>query len=74
LDAQVGWAQNEDIYHTTDGGATWTKIANVSWQAEFDFVSQEQGWAIAEAGEDTALVQSEDGGVYWSEIEPEIGP
>jgi photosystem II stability/assembly factor-like uncharacterized protein len=74
LDAQMGWAQNEDIYHTTDGGATWTKIANVSWQAEFDFVSQEQGWAIAEAGEDTALVQSKDGGVYWSEIEPEIGP
>jgi photosystem II stability/assembly factor-like uncharacterized protein len=70
----VGWAQNEAIYHTPDGGATWARIANVSWQADFDFVSEAQGWAVAEAGEDMALVQSEDGGVYWSEIKPVIGP
>ncbi|OGO72378.1 MAG: hypothetical protein A2Z49_10535 [Chloroflexi bacterium RBG_19FT_COMBO_56_12] len=70
LNDQVGWAQNQDIYLTEDGGANWTKIANVSWEAEFDFVSETLGWAIARSDEETALVKSEDGGVYWTVIKP----
>jgi len=72
LNDQVGWAQNGDIFQTTDGGASWTKISLVSWQAEFDFVSEMLGWAVARAGDETALVKSEDGGVYWQELKPVI--
>jgi photosystem II stability/assembly factor-like uncharacterized protein len=74
LDDQVGWAQNEDIYQTKNGGASWTKIANVSWQANFDFITETLGWAVAQSDNETALVKSEDGGVYWTMIEPFIVP
>jgi photosystem II stability/assembly factor-like uncharacterized protein len=74
LNDQLGWAQNKDIFQTTDGGATWTKIALVSWQAEFDFVSETLGWAVARSNDQIALVKSEDGGVYWSQLTPRIIP
>lgn len=72
LNDQTGWVQNVDIYQTKDGGVSWTKIAIVSWEADFDFVNERQGWAVAKSGDETALVKSEDGGVYWSEVQPLI--
>lgn len=72
LNDQIGWTQNQDIFQTKDGGANWIKTAMVSWEGEFDFVSEKLGWSVARSGDDIALVKSEDGGVYWTMIEPVI--
>ena len=74
LNPQTGWTQNQDIYQTSDGGATWAKVKAVAWQGEFDFVSNSLVWAVAQSGEQMALVRSEDGGLLWSELEPVISP
>lgn len=72
LNDQLGWTQNWDIYQTTDGGTSWTKISTVSWQADFNFVSENLGWAVVSTGEEIALVKSEDGGVYWTQIDSTV--
>lgn len=74
LNDQLGWTQNGEIYHSADGGLTWTIISQVTWEADFDFVSEKLGWAVARLGDETALLFSGDGGVYWAVINPTILP
>ena len=44
LSLEVGWALGAEIQHTTDGGATWTVVAEVIWSATVDFVDEQSGW------------------------------
>ena len=84
LDDQHGWAQGTadpnnpaaplDIYQTADGGQTWTKVGSVTWSGSFNFVNDQTGWAIAQAGEALALVATTDGGQKWQLLQPQIGP
>ncbi len=74
LDATTGWAFSRDIYQTTDGGANWTKLTTVSWDAQFSFVSPQVGWAVARSGDLIALVTSANNGKTWAEIHPKVGP
>ena len=69
----AGSTQPAPLLHTNDGGATWMKIKSVTWQeAQFDFVNEQEGWALAKSGDATSLVHSTDGGLTWEELKPVV--
>jgi photosystem II stability/assembly factor-like uncharacterized protein len=74
ISPENGWALASKIQRTTDGGATWKPISDVSWTAQFDFVDVNTGWAIARSDTQMALVKSIDGGARWSMLTPTILP
>ncbi len=74
LDATHGWAFGPTNYQTTDGGATWAKLGTVIWDGQFSFVNGQQGWAIAQANGEYALVNTTNSGKNWAEIQPAVGP
>jgi len=61
-----GWLVGDDIYHTANGGATWT----VQYQspgplfAAMDFADENHGWATGYGG---FVVHTVDGGLNWSQ-------
>jgi photosystem II stability/assembly factor-like uncharacterized protein len=73
VDQKIGWALGKEIYRTTDGGVTWSWMSNVNWDAQFSFINENQGWAVARSGEEIGLVMTEDGGKTWALLEPEVG-
>ncbi len=72
--ADTGWALAKKIQLTTDGGKTWTAISDVTWTPQMDFVSEKIGWAVATAGQEIALVRTDNGGSRWSILVPAVGP
>ncbi len=66
-------AAGREIYHSSDGGASWTKIKTVNWDGQFNFSSSSLAWAVARSGDEIAFVTSTDGGRTWAEIKPRIG-
>jgi photosystem II stability/assembly factor-like uncharacterized protein len=74
INSEVGWALGRDIYQTTDGGQTWNKVSSVNWDGQFDFVSEQLGWAVARADGQIALVKTENAGRRWQELKPAISP
>jgi photosystem II stability/assembly factor-like uncharacterized protein len=74
LNQQTGWALGREIYQTTDGGVTWAWMSNVNWDAQFSFINESEGWAVAQSVEEVALVRTADGGRTWALIMPETGP
>jgi photosystem II stability/assembly factor-like uncharacterized protein len=77
LDARYGWRllSPGELQQTTDGGVNWLTIKYVTWDnARFDFVSEQEGWAIASVGQARAFLQTVNGGQTWSDLHPRIGP
>ncbi len=84
LNPNVGWALTagdpnnpaapRDLYQTGNSGQTWTKIKSVNWDGQLDFVTDQEGWTAAKAGDAVALVHTTDGGKTWKEIKPQIAP
>jgi photosystem II stability/assembly factor-like uncharacterized protein len=74
VSSDTGWAISPKIHLTNDGGTTWTAISDVSWTAQFDFISEQIGWGVATAGNVIALVKTDNGGARWSELIPTVGP
>ncbi len=70
LTKDLGWAVGPTVRRTTDGGQTWKEMGKVAWQAEFSFVSETLGWAVARAQEELALVTTRDGGRDWLILKP----
>lgn len=70
----TGWALARKIHRTTDGGFTWKAIANVNWDVEVDFVTEQVGWGVARAETEFALVKTIDGGAKWAMLVPRVGP
>jgi photosystem II stability/assembly factor-like uncharacterized protein len=76
LDAQQGWRllAPGELQQTTDGGLNWNTIKIVTWDnAQFAFVSEQEGWAIASVGQARVLLQTVNGGKTWAELHPRIG-
>jgi photosystem II stability/assembly factor-like uncharacterized protein len=71
---QNGWSLGRDIYQTTDGGMTWSKVNDVHWDARFDFISPQLGWAASYTDTEYALVVTTDGGAHWFMLDPIIAP
>ncbi len=72
--ADTGWALAMKIQKTTDGGATWKAISDVTWNAQVDFISEQIGWGIARSDTAMALVKTDNGGATWTELTPVVGP
>jgi photosystem II stability/assembly factor-like uncharacterized protein len=72
VSADTGWALAAKIQLTTDGGKTWKPISDVTWNAQFDFISEQIGWVIAQADNQMALVKSDNGGARWSILVPSV--
>jgi photosystem II stability/assembly factor-like uncharacterized protein len=70
--ASTGWALAPKIQVTMDGGKTWKPISDVSWTGQFDFISETLGWSIATAGNEIALVKTDNGGARWSMLVPTV--
>jgi photosystem II stability/assembly factor-like uncharacterized protein len=70
LDSSQGWILGRDIFWSDDGGRGWTKVKTVSWEGQFSYISPNEGWAVAIADDETALVTTSDGGETWQIIEP----
>jgi photosystem II stability/assembly factor-like uncharacterized protein len=77
LNATYGWRllPPGEIQQTTDGGLNWLTIKFVTWEdAKFDFVSEQEGWAVASIGRARILLHSINGGRTWADLHPLIGP
>jgi photosystem II stability/assembly factor-like uncharacterized protein len=74
LNQNVGWMLGEEIHMTEDGGKTWTKINEVTWQGQFNFIDANHGWALARNDDEIALVKTENGGRSWMIVEPWLVP
>lgn len=77
LNATHGWRllSPGQLQQTTDGGLNWLTIKTVAWQdAQFDFISEQEGWALVRNADATAFVHTTDGGKTWEEIKPVIVP
>ncbi len=80
FNSTVGWrlffpggSQSSQLQQTVDAGWTWKAIKTASWQtANFDFNSDQVGWAIVSDGKNISLVQTFNGGKSWSVIKPII--
>ncbi|HEU0292941.1 MAG TPA: hypothetical protein VFR47_09410 [Anaerolineales bacterium] len=73
--SSVSDGQPSSLQQTTDGGITWKIIKEVAWKtAQFDFVSEQVGWANVSDGMNSTLVHTFDGGKTWIEIKPAIVP
>jgi hypothetical protein len=68
------YALGREMFSSLDSGQNWTQIKTVAWDGQFSFISQQQGWAAARAGEETALVATENGARTWREIEAITAP
>lgn len=73
-DPLKGWALGREIHRTEDGGATWSFVHAVTWDGQFSFVDESNGWAVARNEDEIALVRTRNGGASWSILKPVSGP
>lgn len=72
ISQSVAYALSRDIYKSRNGGQTWIKIKAVKWAGQFSFVNEDLAWAVAQSGQEFALVKTNDGCGTWEEINPQI--
>ncbi len=72
LDGNRIWALGREIFRSDTAGAGWTKIAAVTWDGQFDFVSADLGWAAVRKGSEFGLVSTTDGGSLWIQLAPVV--
>jgi photosystem II stability/assembly factor-like uncharacterized protein len=80
VNAATGWRLYTEpdshlrrLQKTADGGRTWNTFVTVAWEtAQFDFVSEQVGWAVVAGAGASALVHTTDGGRIWTEIRPVV--
>jgi len=81
LDNQHAWVQKPDfnnfpnnglLYHTTDGGLTWTISSTPFSGGDLSFIDANNGWMLADLGvgagsNGVAVFQTMDGGATWTQ-------
>lgn len=72
MDASTIGALGRELNISDDLGESWTKVKAVAWDGQFSFVDPDNGWAVARAGDQIALVRTGDGGRTWHEIQPSM--
>jgi photosystem II stability/assembly factor-like uncharacterized protein len=81
LDSQTGWLTVKQatsanfslgtLFHTTDGGATWTR-RTLPLGGPVHFVTAESGWAAGGATR-AELYRTTDGGASWQPVRVDVG-
>jgi photosystem II stability/assembly factor-like uncharacterized protein len=74
LSPRVGFALSRRIYQTLDGGVTWTATKVVTWDGQFSWIDERNGWAVARSDGALALVKTTNAGATWDLLKPRIGP
>ena len=74
VDPLNGWALDREIHQTNDGGVTWSLVNTVHWDARFNFISSQLGWAASYTETEYALVATSDGGAHWFMLHPTVAP
>jgi photosystem II stability/assembly factor-like uncharacterized protein len=72
LDGHRIWALGLEIYRTDDAGLTWSRVSEVTWEAQFDFVTSTLGWAAVHKDSEYGLVRTDDGGAFWTQLAPVV--
>jgi photosystem II stability/assembly factor-like uncharacterized protein len=72
LDGNRIWALGREIFRSDTAGVSWTKLATVTWDGQFDFVDSQLGWAAVRKGSEYGLVQTADGGSFWTQLAPVV--
>ena len=72
LDGNRIWALGKEIYRSDTAGGSWSQISTVTWDAQFDFVTADLGWAAVRKGSEYGLVQTTDGGSLWMQLSPVV--
>ena len=72
--ADTGWSLAPKVQQTSDGGATWKAVSDVTWTAQLDFVTDQLGWGVARSDTAMALVKTVDGAATWTQLTPSVGP
>jgi photosystem II stability/assembly factor-like uncharacterized protein len=70
-----GAETSQTLWHTQDGGSSWTAISTDAVLAGLDFVNADDGWATTTAASGAAvpaLLQTTDCGATWTAVTPEI--
>jgi photosystem II stability/assembly factor-like uncharacterized protein len=81
LDKEHAWIQKPDfnnfpnnglLYHTADGGLTWTISSTPFSSGDLSFIDSENGWMLADLGvgagsNAVAVFQTSDGGASWTQ-------
>ena len=88
-DATTGWYFIEDtytakntkevstknqMYQTTDGGQTWTKINTSVWFGQYSFINPTTGWVAGMFNTSPTLLKTTDGGKTWLKLSPVVNP
>ncbi|GLR17121.1 VPS10 domain-containing protein [Portibacter lacus] len=81
------FTENEErgVYKTTDGGATWNKVLNISDKTGFSdlefhpsnskiiyaaaWMAQRKPWTIISGGDENGIYKSEDSGATWKKVD-----
>jgi photosystem II stability/assembly factor-like uncharacterized protein len=89
INPTVGWLfvwsweeRQGNLYHSADGGQSWTLIKRTGWfDVVFNFIDDQTGWAVActetrchNFDAVYALVKTTDGGRTWQTLEPHLAP
>jgi len=57
------------LYKTADGGENWVKVSSFAYAAIYvHFFNENDGWVLAENGDDQLMCVTEDGGETWMYI------
>jgi photosystem II stability/assembly factor-like uncharacterized protein len=72
LDGNRIWALGKEIFRSDTAGASWTKLATVTWDGQFDFIGAQLGWAAVRKGSEYGLVRTTDGGSLWTQLAPVV--
>jgi photosystem II stability/assembly factor-like uncharacterized protein len=67
-------ALGRTISVSQDAGAHWQAVKAVSWDGQFSFVDDTNGWAVARSAGAIAFVRTTNGGKTWQELHPVIQP
>ena len=62
--------QRGDLYRSMDAGKNWSSIAALDWYGPIQFIDEKRGWAIVGSQDGAVLLQTDDGGSTWADLEP----
>ncbi len=67
LGGNANFDYGAELFHTQDGGATWTQVSPVPASFGFEFVNPDDGWAVGGPAVQS-LYRTKDGGRSWHRV------